>query len=264
MKQLKGDAQQGKITMDESQKHSEFYTVFMHRSREGIWRADLDVPLSIDMPEEQQLEHLSRHAIVRDCNLVFARMYGYDSIYSIIGLPLLAFLNMTDKTNIQTLQMFLKSGYCVRDAETYEVDKDGNPRWFLNNVETIIENKQLVRLYGVQEEITQRKLVERARTSLQEKLPPRQWTILRLSADGLSMKEVAGVLHISEKTAHTHRARLVEKLGFQDARSLLRLALQLGIGKGELTNDTAPPFPEIRYPKRFPGNHLRLVRKIPT
>jgi DNA-binding NarL/FixJ family response regulator len=62
----------------------------------------------------------------------------------------------------------------------------------------------------------------------EEPLSPREEEVLRLLAQGLSHKEVAERLGISEKTVATYRERGMEKLGLQSRSELLRYAVRKG------------------------------------
>jgi DNA-binding NarL/FixJ family response regulator len=62
--------------------------------------------------------------------------------------------------------------------------------------------------------------------SLDVRLTPRQCEIVQLLAEGLSTKEVASLLHISIKTAETHRANLMRRLGCHSAAQLVRYAVR--------------------------------------
>ncbi|MDH3685682.1 MAG: response regulator transcription factor [Myxococcales bacterium] len=57
----------------------------------------------------------------------------------------------------------------------------------------------------------------------------RQRQVLHLIADGLSTKEIAGELGISIRTAQTHRAKLMSRLGVHKASGLVRYAIREGI-----------------------------------
>ena len=62
-----------------------------------------------------------------------------------------------------------------------------------------------------------------------EILTPRERQVLRLIADGLSNKDVAGRLKISIRTVETHRANLTNKLGIKSAARLTKFAISKGI-----------------------------------
>lgn len=64
---------------------------------------------------------------------------------------------------------------------------------------------------------------ERAESSL-ESLTPRQREVLQLIAEGKSTKEIASVLEVSVKTAETHRAALMARLGIFDIAGLVMYA----------------------------------------
>jgi two-component system response regulator NreC len=59
----------------------------------------------------------------------------------------------------------------------------------------------------------------------------RERAVLALIALGHTSTEIAGQLHISEKTVETHRAHIAEKLGFRTRAELVRFALDHGLLK---------------------------------
>jgi two-component system response regulator NreC len=62
-----------------------------------------------------------------------------------------------------------------------------------------------------------------------ESLSERSREVLRLAAYGHTNREIARTLHLSEQTVHSHRAAIMEKLGFHDRVELLRYALRRGV-----------------------------------
>lgn len=60
-------------------------------------------------------------------------------------------------------------------------------------------------------------------------LTNRQRQVLQLIAEGLSTKEIAQELGISIKTAQTHRAKLMARVGVRKASALVRYAIREGI-----------------------------------
>jgi len=57
-------------------------------------------------------------------------------------------------------------------------------------------------------------------------LTPRQREVLQLLAEGRSMKEVAGVLHVTPRTVAFHKYKLMERLGLQTNADLIQYAIQ--------------------------------------
>jgi DNA-binding NarL/FixJ family response regulator len=62
-----------------------------------------------------------------------------------------------------------------------------------------------------------------------EALSTRELQVLRLVASARTLKEIAGELHLSEKTIATYRARISQKLGLGSNVELTRYALQHGL-----------------------------------
>jgi DNA-binding NarL/FixJ family response regulator len=64
---------------------------------------------------------------------------------------------------------------------------------------------------------------------LPEGVTPRQTEVLRLIAQGKTMKEVASALNISTRTAEAHKYQMMEHLGFRTTAQLIRFAVQQGL-----------------------------------
>ena len=62
-----------------------------------------------------------------------------------------------------------------------------------------------------------------------ETLSGREREVLQLAAQGHTNQEIAGRLNISRRTAETHRANLMRKLGLRGEKDLIRYAVRRGI-----------------------------------
>ena len=60
-------------------------------------------------------------------------------------------------------------------------------------------------------------------------LTAREREILQLLAEGRSSKDIASSLHVSEKTVHTHRQNIMEKLHLYSVAELTKYAIREGI-----------------------------------
>ncbi|MBZ5618428.1 MAG: response regulator transcription factor [Acidobacteriia bacterium] len=58
-------------------------------------------------------------------------------------------------------------------------------------------------------------------------LTPRQREVLQLIAEGRTMKEVASILHISPRTAESHKYEIMQTLGVETTAALIQYALRL-------------------------------------
>jgi DNA-binding NarL/FixJ family response regulator len=60
-------------------------------------------------------------------------------------------------------------------------------------------------------------------------LTPREQEIVKLIAEAHTNKEIAEILHLSEKTVESHRANVLQKLGMRDRVELVRYAIRHGL-----------------------------------
>jgi len=63
----------------------------------------------------------------------------------------------------------------------------------------------------------------------QEELTPRELEVVKLIAEAHTNRQIADVLHVSEKTVESHRANLLQKLGMRDRVELVRYAIRRGL-----------------------------------
>ncbi|KJH71035.1 EAL domain-containing protein [Aliterella atlantica] len=134
------------------QSSEERYRVFLAQSSEGIWRCELECPIAINSSKKEQIYYLNNHTYLAECNDIYAQMMGYSCAQDIVGIKI---TNLYPKLPLQQLiQNFIESGYRLDNAESYFIDKHGNKKVFFKNIVGIIENDCLVRVWGIQRDIT--------------------------------------------------------------------------------------------------------------
>jgi DNA-binding CsgD family transcriptional regulator len=57
----------------------------------------------------------------------------------------------------------------------------------------------------------------------------RQRDVLRLIAEGRTMKQAAALLQLSPRTVAFHKYRMMKRLSFKTSAELLRFAIRLGL-----------------------------------
>jgi signal transduction histidine kinase/DNA-binding response OmpR family regulator len=135
----------------------ERYRAYIELTSDAIWRIELEQPVPLSLPADTQIDHFYAHAVLAECNEAMAQMYGFASAAELVGVRLGDLLPRDDPHNLDYLRRFIASGYRLADAESNEVGRDGQPRFFVNNLFGIVENGRLVRAWGSQRDVTERR-----------------------------------------------------------------------------------------------------------
>lgn len=148
---------------EESLRESEErYRAFVSQSSEAIWRCEIKEPLDITLQPDELIRQFYQHGYLAECNDEMAKLYGFDKAEQIIGARLGEMLPSDEEVNIEYLRAFIASDYRLTEAESHEIDRHGQPHYFLNNLIGIVENGYLCRAWGTQQDITKRKQAEEA------------------------------------------------------------------------------------------------------
>jgi hypothetical protein len=123
---------------------------------EGTFRVDMDSPMPVNLPEEEQIDRILRGTFVADCNDVLAKMYGLNSTSDLIGKRMSEMVAPHDPKNVEWTRQFIRSGYRVLHRKSYELDVLGNPRVFLNSMTGVVIDGKLITTWGRQSDITQK------------------------------------------------------------------------------------------------------------
>lgn len=148
-------------TLDRSQKRlrdsEERYRTFVEQSSETIWRFELEQPVAIDAPEDEQVEALRQHAVLSECNDAMAHMYGYQQAEEAIGSRLGDMVIRSGLRSALNLHNFVRSGYRLSNMEIEITDSKGRRNTLLYNIVGIIRDEHVIRLWGIERNITELK-----------------------------------------------------------------------------------------------------------
>lgn len=142
------------LRVQQDLEHSESrYRLFIEESTMGIWHASMLEPASIHLPTHKQVDAILRHAVIDDCNDAMARDYGFDQGSELRGKHVVLLMGDTEHTR-EYLSFFINNRYRLKNAETLEHDRQGNPKVFMNTLIGRIVNEHLVGGWGVQRDVS--------------------------------------------------------------------------------------------------------------
>lgn len=147
----------------------ERYRAFIRQSSEGIWRLELEKPVSSLLAVEKQIDLIYRNGFIAECNDAMAKQFGYRQAKDLVNKRLDYFLKRDDDEHQDYLRAFIESGYNLINKETIEQDKNGNKRYFVNNLLGNVQRGKLLRLWGTKQNITAAKETEQAYLESEEK-----------------------------------------------------------------------------------------------
>ncbi|HYG77079.1 MAG TPA: PAS domain S-box protein [Planctomycetota bacterium] len=254
------NSRQELTTNERLEQSEERYRAFIAHSTEGIWRFELDQPISTALPPEEQIRQCYQYAYLAECNDATARMYGYTRAQELIGARLGDMMPENDPRNQAYLHAFIASNYNLSDAESHEIDKDGNSKYFLNNLQAVIENGMIVRAWGVQRDITDRKRYEQALRESEQRLQ----SILDNTTAVIHLKDASGrYLMVNkqwERVMNKSREDVVGKTLFDIFPASAAAALAAN-DRAVIEANRAIEFEETT--PRADGNHTYISNKFP-
>lgn len=137
----------------------ELFRVFMEESIEPIWCFELDKPLPLDLPEDEQFDLFYSHAYLKENNRAYAQVVGYERREDLLGMRLSEIMPPSIPENAETIKQVIRAGYNLRNFVTVEFYKK-KKIIALNNVRGVIEDGKLLRLWGTGRDITAQKAAE--------------------------------------------------------------------------------------------------------
>src|SRR5215217_540068 len=166
-------------------KSEERYRSFIEQTTEGICRIALEEPVPTSLTPDEQVECFYYHGYLAECNDSMAKIYGYARAEELVGVRLGDLLPSSIRDNVEYLRAFVRSGYRLTGAESQEVDRHGNIKYFSNNITGIVESESLLYLWRTQQDITERKQGEQARSRLAAIVESSDDAILSKTLDGI-------------------------------------------------------------------------------
>jgi PAS domain S-box-containing protein len=140
----------------------ERYRAFISHSQDGVWRVELDQPISVDLPVDEALERLFQYGWFAECNDAMARINGATRAEEIIGKRIREFIPPSEIQTIESLRSAIRGRWQNRSIELQRQDKSGIIRTLQRTEVPIIENGRVVRIWGISRDVTELKQAEDA------------------------------------------------------------------------------------------------------
>jgi signal transduction histidine kinase len=158
------------LAKEKAEKSEERYQNFIAQSSEGIYRFELKNPIDIKMEVEAQIDLIYEDSYLAECNNKFVEMYGASSVNDLLGLSLVDLHGgKNNPDNRKEIRDFVEQNYRITNRVTVEATRAGETVYFSNNTIGILENNKLVRMWGIQADVTQQKLMEQHLIAAKEK-----------------------------------------------------------------------------------------------
>lgn len=138
----------------------ERYRAFVANSSEAIWRYELDEPLDLSLPFDEQARHVYRHARLAEANDALAKTYGKAHGEQLVNRPISKMLSPDPAVALAHLRELAAAGFSITNAESQQHVLDGRKLYFASSLVPVIEDGKLLRVWGTQRDITSRKEVE--------------------------------------------------------------------------------------------------------
>ena len=172
------------------------YHDFVTSSVAAVWFYEVQPPMPLDLPVSEQPGYLYDACVLVEGNDALAQQYGFGRFDEIVGWRLRDIMGGDREAAIKEVFVpWVENGYCYDGAETHEQTRSGEHKHFYNYGKSVFENGHLVRVWGTQIDITERKrAAEEARQRAGELA-----TILSTTTDGyVVLDDTARVLDANE------------------------------------------------------------------
>lgn len=149
-----------KKTVERLKLSEDRFKTFIRNTSDMVNCWEFNVPISIKAPLSIQIKEIGEKAVLVECNDNFAKAYGTDSMFDVIG-KTMAQLTDLERGNIKEMfSDFVKDGYRIEGYESEEHLSTGEIKYFLNNGHGVVNDGKLTRIWVSIKDITQQKLAE--------------------------------------------------------------------------------------------------------
>jgi len=138
-------------------------------------------------------------------------------------------LKAAPKTKVLILTMYEEEEVitrCLNAGAAGYVLKDAPRSDLIHAIDVVQRGGQYLSSRALKKVVRQHVESSRSKETGYERLSDREREVLKLLADGLSPKEIAGLLVLSVKTVDSHKTNMMRKLDLHDRSEVIKYAIQ--------------------------------------
>ncbi len=143
----------------------ERFRTFVEHATEGLMWSKLEQPLSMDLSEDEQLDHFYKYTYVADCNDQAARIFGFSKAEDLIGARLDVISSRSGPEFVDRMRAGIRSGW-----DSSQVERTYQGRHLLITRIGVIEDGKLQSVWTTLRDITALKQAEAEVLRLNEEL----------------------------------------------------------------------------------------------
>lgn len=146
---------------EKAEESEERYRMFIEQTNEGIYRMEINPPVSTALPVEEMVDYIYDHSKIVECNNALLKMYNTSERSFIVGKGLIDLHEGKDHpVNREEVKKFVLNGFRIENSETIEKDYEDKVHYFSSGTIGIIKNNMLTSIWGTQLDITDKKKYE--------------------------------------------------------------------------------------------------------
>jgi PAS domain S-box-containing protein len=191
----------------------ERYRWYLATAAEGIWRFELDPPLSAELGGDELAAAILANARLAECNLAFARKYGYEFPGDLRGARIADLLFGPGEQQSWVVREFVRVGFRLAGLVTTELDRVGQPFPALHHLVGIRQDGCLAGGWGSLRDVSeQQRSVEELRSSEE-----RFRSMIENISDVIMVVDADGVIRFASPSLERVFGHRTEELVGRDA-----------------------------------------------
>ena len=214
--------------------------------REGI-KAILKDELSIEIVGEADngrqavAQALQLHPDIVLMDIAMPDLSGFEATYRILQAKM--------KTKVLILTMYEEEEVitrCLDAGASGYVLKDAPRAHLIHAIDVVNKGGQYLSSRALKKVVKRNAKGGKSTATSYERLSDREREVLKLLADGMTLKEIAVRLVLSVKTVDAHKTNLMRKLDLHDRSEVIKYAIQRKLIRlPSMKTDAAPAPPEV-------------------